>query len=298
MRIIHSHFYVMTIAMILNGFGVSSVRADDVPATTSEKTGLNQNQLADTRSSDSGMNSWISIYQQIVSPSSQPAPRETSTSSSSNVVPSSDDTPSVPIRSTSPNSPLDSKTYIVTVGDKLGYRIAEDHDEAKVLTVSPSGDIDIPFLGRVSVSGKRLEDAAKEISSLLEKDLYRQATVVLSLEDSIRMHQLPSGPSGSMQGFPPVKPKKVTIVGQVRAQGIQEIPPDEKFTLSEAILKAGGFASFANAKKVKIIRRKSDGTTETLYANVLEVLEDGNIDKDVVLKPDDLIIVPEKWINF
>jgi polysaccharide export outer membrane protein len=181
----------------------------------------------------------------------------------------------------------------------LGYRIVEDHDEAKLLNVSPSGDVDVPFLGRVSVAGKRLNDAAKDISTLLEKDLYKQATVVLSVEDTAMVRNKPGSVNSISQTLlPPVKPKKVTIVGQVRSQGFQEFPTDGKLTLSEAILKAGGFASFANAKNVKIVRKKGDGSTETLFANVMKVLKDGEIEADVDLKPDDLIIVPEKWLNF
>jgi protein involved in polysaccharide export with SLBB domain len=65
----------------------------------------------------------------------------------------------------------------------------------------------------------------------------------------------------------------------VRNQGALEIPSDEAFTVSRAILRAGGFADFANRKAVKLTRKNGD----TLTVDVVKVLEKGQIDKDIEL---------------
>ena len=78
---------------------------------------------------------------------------------------------------------------------------------------------------------------------------------------------------------------------------MQDIPPDETFTLSRAILRAGGFADFADKKKVKVVRKKGAGS-ETKVVNLDLVINKGRLDLDLVLQPDDTIVVPERMINF
>jgi polysaccharide biosynthesis/export protein len=174
-------------------------------------------------------------------------------------------------------------TYVVQVGDKLSYRVIEDRDDTKLLSVSPGGEIDVPYYGRVIVAGKSLVDARKEIKNLLEKELYYQATVVLAVEETVRK-------MGAA--------RQVYVVGQVRLQGSQEMPVGEKYTVSRAILKAGGFGSFANGKKVQVVRKTPDGKGEKITVDVLSVLKDGRVENDIELKPDDMVIVPEKLVNF
>ena len=79
-----------------------------------------------------------------------------------------------------------------------------------------------------------------------------------------------------------------------------EIPADETFTVTKALLRAGGFGDFANKRKVRLIRKKSENSTETetIYVDVEEIIEKGRQDKDPVLNPDDMIVVPKKLINF
>jgi polysaccharide export outer membrane protein len=91
---------------------------------------------------------------------------------------------------------------------------------------------------------------------------------------------------------------RVYLSGQVRQQGPIDIPPDERFTLSKAILKAGGFADFANHKKIKLVRKGPNGNAQTTIVDLDAVTVRGELDKDPELQPDDTIIVPEKFVNF
>jgi len=189
-------------------------------------------------------------------------------------------------------SALNKDEYVISVGDKLNYRVIEDREEAKVLAVSASGEIEVPYLGRVVVAGRTVSRAREEIRAVLEKELYQKdkATVVLSMEEMAPKFL----PTSAM-----AKPKQIMVVGQVKSQGIQDMPVDEKYMLSRAILKAGGFGSFANSKKVVIVRKKTDGkTTEQIIADVDAVLKNGELDKDKELQPDDMVIVRERLINF
>jgi len=95
---------------------------------------------------------------------------------------------------------------------------------------------------------------------------------------------------------------RVYIWGQVHNQGPLDIQVNENLTAGQAILRAGGFADFANEKKVKVIRGSTGADknkpTQTINLDMEEILQQGKTEKDIVLQPGDLIIVPSRLINF
>ena len=90
----------------------------------------------------------------------------------------------------------------------------------------------------------------------------------------------------------------VYMVGQVRASGAVEIPSDEVFTVSKAVLRAGGFGDFADKKHVKITRKGDGDKNRVFIVDLAEILEKGQTDKDLKLEPGDLIFVPSRLFNF
>ncbi len=90
----------------------------------------------------------------------------------------------------------------------------------------------------------------------------------------------------------------VYILGAVMNQGAVELPLEQQVTLAKTILKAGGFAKFANENKVKVLRTAPDGSKQTLIVDVGEILKTGLFEEDIPLKAEDVIIVPEKILGF
>ncbi len=175
---------------------------------------------------------------------------------------------------------LDDK-YKLAAGDRVSFKIIEDKEEAKILVVSDSGELDLPYIGRVMANNKTCKDLSAELKTELEKKYYYQATVVLGIE-------LLSKTRG-----------RVYLVGQIRTAGPQEIPGDESYTLSKAILRAGGFSDFADKKHVKLTRKGAeDKEAQLITVDVSEVLEKGKPEKDVVLQNGDLVYVPARLVNF
>lgn len=167
------------------------------------------------------------------------------------------------------------------VGDRVSLRIVEDRKPPVELLVTDSGEMEVPLIGRVQAKGKTCKALAHEVKKLLEKDYFYTCTVIIGLDAA----------SQRSRG-------KIYMMGQIRGQGAMELPPDETLTVSRAILRAGGFADFANKRKVKLVRKTANGGQETTIVDVVQILEKGRADKDVTLQPDDLIIVPERLINF
>lgn len=175
---------------------------------------------------------------------------------------------------------LDNKR-ILAPGDRLSFRIAEEGDEPVLVTVTSSGEIDFPYVGRVMASGRTCKAVADEVRRLLEKSFYHSATVGLALETA---SSLPMG--------------TYFVTGQVMSQGARQIPRDREVTVSEAILEAGGFADFADRRRVHLIRPTAQGKPERFTIDVKAILERGDTRKDMVIQPGDYIVVPERMFNF
>ena len=91
---------------------------------------------------------------------------------------------------------------------------------------------------------------------------------------------------------------QIYLLGQVAKPGAVALPLDQDITLAKTILDAGGFAKFANAGKVKILRTAPDGSKQTLIVDAGTILETGSFDQDVPLVNGDVVIVPEKILSF
>ena len=166
-------------------------------------------------------------------------------------------------------------------GDRVTYRVIEDQDDPKSLTVTDSGDLEVPYLGLVHAAGKSSAQLAQEVKELLEKQLYYRATVIIAVEVVNKTR---------VTG-------KVYVTGQVRNKGGFDIPAGESLTVSKAILNAGGFSDFSDKKNVRLIRKTAAGT-KTFEINVVEIWEKGKLEKDMVIQPDDLIVVPARLVNY
>ncbi len=174
--------------------------------------------------------------------------------------------------------------YKLRAGDKVSLQIIEDRDQAKSLVVADSGELDVPYIGRVAAADKTCKQLASELKSQLEKEYYYRATVIIALDVANKFLG------------------RVYVWGQVRNQGPVDIAVNENLTAGKAILRAGGFADFANKKRVKVVRGGGAGGDaagkQSFELNMADILESGKTEKDVLLQPEDFIIVPSRLINF
>jgi protein involved in polysaccharide export with SLBB domain len=161
--------------------------------------------------------------------------------------------------------------------DYVSFRVVEDRDnESQHLRVNDSGDLEVPYIGLVPAEGKTCKELAYRIKAALEREYYYHATVILAVD---RVSEKSRG--------------RVYIYGSVKAQGPEELPPNEVFTVSKAVIRAGGFGDFANKRKVKVTRKNGHDFTVDLK----RVIEEGHTEEDLALEPDDQIYVPQRLIN-
>jgi len=188
--------------------------------------------------------------------------------------------PDLPITSTvmrtNSMTVLDDKKRLGS-NDYVSFRVVEDRDEeSQHLRVNDNGELEVPYIGLVPAKGRTCRELAYAIKAALEKEYYYHATVILAIE---RVSEKSRG--------------RIYVYGSVKGQGPQEIPADESYTVSKAIIRAGGFGDFANKRKVKVTRKNGQDFTIDLK----RVIEEGRTDEDMVLQPDDQIYVPQRLIN-
>ena len=88
----------------------------------------------------------------------------------------------------------------------------------------------------------------------------------------------------------------ILISGNVQRPGPQQIPQTGELTVYEAILQSGGFARFANPKKVFVLRDAGGGVKIRIPVNVRNVKK-GTV-PDFVLRGGDIVVVPERFFSF
>ena len=95
-------------------------------------------------------------------------------------------------------------------------------------------------------------------------------------------------PSGSLN--------LVYVTGRIKRAGSYRITEGEKLTVYGAILQSGGFDHFASKSRTHILRAMPDGTKAKIPVD-LDAVERGR-KPDVILQPNDIIVVPEKWFSW
>jgi polysaccharide export outer membrane protein len=188
-----------------------------------------------------------------------------------------DGTASSTVMRTNSMSVLDDKKHLGT-DDFVSFRVVEDRDDlSQRLRVNDNGELEVPYIGLVPAQGKTCRELAYNIKSALEKEYYYHATVILAVDKV----------SEKSRG-------KIYVYGAVKLQGPQEIPTDETYTVSKAVIRAGGFGDFADKRKVKVTR-KGGGD---MVVDLRRVIEQGHTEDDIVLRPDDQIYVAQRLVNF
>ena len=165
-------------------------------------------------------------------------------------------------------------------GDIVSLEIVEDKAAPVMKRVSDTGDLDVPYIGRVHVTGRSCADVAIQIKRQLEAKYYYTATVKLAIE---QIALVKPGPVST-----------VFVSGDVAKVGAQVIPAGMKLTVSTAVVNAGSATQFGDLRKVKLVRKNKNGTSQTFIIDVKAIIQEGQTEKDMELQDGDSIFVPKR----
>jgi hypothetical protein len=162
--------------------------------------------------------------------------------------------------------------HVLTPGDEIEIQVFREPEFSGKFLLDEDGRFRHPLMGMTAVAGLSVADAEKMITGLLEADFLVNPRVIVTLTRTLK--------------------SQIVILGEVKNPGVYPVPVNEKTTLLQVIALSGGFTGMASPDRVKIVRRKEDGTI-TIPARVSDMLSGRGRQRDIELEPDDVIMVPK-----
>lgn len=161
--------------------------------------------------------------------------------------------------------------YRIQPLDTIDISVFNEADLSVQKRVSPQGYINYPLLGSVQVGGLTVGETEAKLKDLLGRNILVNPQVTVLVNHANSRH--------------------VVILGQVKSPGSYDIG-DEGITLVQAIARAGGFTDVAATDRVNVIRSEN-GIEKKIVVNVAAIIKGGGRSKDLDLKADDVVSVPE-----
>jgi len=162
---------------------------------------------------------------------------------------------------------LDDK-YIIGPADVLEIQVWREPNLSCTAPVRPDGKISLPLLNDVQAAGLSPQELKTKIEKGLAKFLEKPEVLV------------------SVQK---IKSKNIYILGKVNTPG--QYPLQHGLTVIQALSLAGGFAEWADEKNIVILRHEN-GKQKRIKFNYKRVSRGKDLEKNIVLRPGDTIIVP------
>jgi polysaccharide export outer membrane protein len=159
-------------------------------------------------------------------------------------------------------------SYIIGPMDVLEVQVWKEPDFSRQVLVRPDGKITLPLVGDIPASGMNTMGLKALLSEKLEDFVSNPEVTVIVLES----HS-----------------KNFYIIGKINQPGTYPMNPD--MTVLQAISIAGGLAEWADKDSIRIIRR-SGGKEEILPFDYDKVISGKKLEQNILLKPNDTIIVP------
>ena len=157
--------------------------------------------------------------------------------------------------------------YRMVPGDKLRIEVYKDTQLSQSLQIRPDGKITLPLIGDVPAAGVTPRELAGTLTERLKEFLTAPVVTVIVAE-----------------AVPPM----IYVLGEVNSPGAQ--PLSTPVTVLQALSVAGGFKDFANPKKIRILRKKPDGSILTLNFNYKDAIQ--STGAPMMLQAGDTVIVP------
>lgn len=162
--------------------------------------------------------------------------------------------------------------YRIQPGDAVAIDVYREPDLCGEFKIERDGTVAFPLLGKIELSGLTVKEAEKSLTQKLGKDYLVSPKVTIQLRQSVA--------------------HRVIVLGEVKAPGVYDIPSGETFTLLQAIAKAGGFSDIAALDRVRIVRIENN-EEQSIRVRVSDILKGRAGARDVELRPNDVITVPE-----
>ena len=179
-----------------------------------------------------------------------------------------------PQTSTEGNKPEQvDKSYKIYPGDLMKVEVFDHPDLTVQVHIPANGRITFPLIGDVEgMIGRSVEELNSELKRRLEDGYITSAIITISFLD--------------------FGPRTAYVMGSVRNPTSISLSPFAPTSAMQAISKAGGFSDGANRISAHIVRNDPQNPTRKIGVPIPAEDDPNSMGKDVMLLPDDIVIIP------
>ena len=161
------------------------------------------------------------------------------------------------------------KEYVIGAADLISISVLDNKELDTVVSVAPNGKIAVPLAGDIQAAGLTVAELTERLTQEFSKKLKApQVTVTLREVNSYRIY----------------------FLGRVGKPGVQT--SKSEVTLLQALALAGGIVEGADLSLAYVARG-----SERLPVDFDKLLRGGDLSQNVLLSPDDTVVVPDNPQN-
>lgn len=161
--------------------------------------------------------------------------------------------------------------YIIGPGDTLQVFVWRNPELTTTVPVRPDGKISTPLVDDMVAVGKTPSVLARDIEKVLAEYVRSpQINVIVTQPNSVY--------------------SQIKVIGQVVRP--QSVAYRDGLTVLDAVLTVGDLGPFAAGNRAKIVRNEA-GKTRELKIKLGDLVNDGDMSQNILLKPGDVIVIPE-----
>ena len=181
-------------------------------------------------------------------------------------------TSQAPAEASAPAASVVSADYLIGPGDTLQIFVWQNPELSVTVPVRPDGRISTPLVGDTVTVGKTPAQLAADLETALVYIRTPKVSVIVSQA------------VGALS--------QVQVIGQVtRPSGV---PYHAGLRVLDALLVVGGLTEFAAPNRAVLIRTENGKESKTKI-RVGDLLDSGDLEQNLLLKPGDVIVIPQTW---
>ncbi len=176
--------------------------------------------------------------------------------------------PSPIVGKEAPTSATTDPNYLIGAEDVLDITVWKEPDASRVVPVRPDGRISLPLIRDVQAAGLTTQELTDSVTEKFRKYINDPQVTVIVKE---------------------INSQRVFVVGEVLRAGAFPLLPG--MNVLQALASAGGFTTFADVKKIHIVRLQGGKQIELPF-NYRDVLKGDHPEQNIKLQRGDTIVVP------
>ena len=164
--------------------------------------------------------------------------------------------------------------YLIGPGDSVNIIVWRNPEVSMSVPVRPDGKITTPLVEDLPASGKTSTQLARDIEGALSKFIQQPVVTVI------------------VTSFVGNFSEQIRVIGQ--AARPQALPYRRDMSVMDVVIAVGGVTEFASGNKASIIRTV-DGKQEKFPVRLDDLIKDGDISANVMMRPGDILVIPESF---